>query len=383
MPFQNSIVGGAGALVRALIKSPNFVTGVSGWIIRRDGSAEFSNATIRGILIDSDQFVYNGIPAFGNPPIASICKPGTTVDTFGNPVVPDAITTYNAFGAAINCLSMANSAFFQYQDTASAVQGSLILSIASTAGNDPVNASAYPAGMFGVDPAFADSILTVGANINLQQLAYTQQAKVAAQTGAGANNPFVYLSAPEQGQSGHLAMVMQGTSPDGTQPSQLIVSIQPTGTSLPAPITQALFELKGQMASDSIYFRVPATVGAARPAGTEFSHLFSTLGYANGWLDGGRVPGKYRFIVAPPNSVEIFGSLKVPAGFAAGQVVVTLPAAYQPNNPQSIPWRNTTAGNLTGWLSYDAAGVLKFQGPPASVVANDVLDFHGLISLDG
>ena len=47
MTFRNSVVGGT-TLVRPAIKSPNFVTGVSGWSIDRNGSAEFNDITIRG-----------------------------------------------------------------------------------------------------------------------------------------------------------------------------------------------------------------------------------------------------------------------------------------------------------------------------------------------
>jgi len=45
--FRDQIVGGT-RLIRNDIHSPNFVTGVSGWIIRKDGTAEFSDAVIRG-----------------------------------------------------------------------------------------------------------------------------------------------------------------------------------------------------------------------------------------------------------------------------------------------------------------------------------------------
>lgn len=50
MPFLNPVVGGNGALIRPAIKSPNYVPGVSGWSINRDGSAEFNNVTVRGSL---------------------------------------------------------------------------------------------------------------------------------------------------------------------------------------------------------------------------------------------------------------------------------------------------------------------------------------------
>lgn len=49
-PDDDQLVGGT-VLRRPAIRSPNFVTGVSGWSINIDGSAEFQNATIRGSLV--------------------------------------------------------------------------------------------------------------------------------------------------------------------------------------------------------------------------------------------------------------------------------------------------------------------------------------------
>lgn len=50
MPFTNEIAGGNGALVRNWMQSQNFVAGVSGWQIRKDGNVEFNNGTFRGSL---------------------------------------------------------------------------------------------------------------------------------------------------------------------------------------------------------------------------------------------------------------------------------------------------------------------------------------------
>ena len=50
MAFQNDVVGGT-TLVRNAINSPNYVPGVSGWTINRDGSAEFANVTTRGPVV--------------------------------------------------------------------------------------------------------------------------------------------------------------------------------------------------------------------------------------------------------------------------------------------------------------------------------------------
>jgi hypothetical protein len=68
MAFENPVVAGEGGiLIRESIQSPDFVAGVSGWIIRRDGSAEFNDITARGrievgptngpqVVIDSTPF---------------------------------------------------------------------------------------------------------------------------------------------------------------------------------------------------------------------------------------------------------------------------------------------------------------------------------------
>lgn len=50
MGFSNPLVAGI-QLIRSAIRSANYVAGVSGWTINRDGTAEFSAATVRGILI--------------------------------------------------------------------------------------------------------------------------------------------------------------------------------------------------------------------------------------------------------------------------------------------------------------------------------------------
>lgn len=47
MPFRNNIVAGT-TLVRDSIHSPNYLAGISGWTIDKDGSAQFNNVTVRG-----------------------------------------------------------------------------------------------------------------------------------------------------------------------------------------------------------------------------------------------------------------------------------------------------------------------------------------------
>jgi hypothetical protein len=82
--FRNPIVAG-NVLVRNAIQSPNYLPGSAGWIIRRDGSAEFSNAIFRGsvdISGSNNLLMYTSTPAAGDLVIA--LAPNAGADTFGN-----------------------------------------------------------------------------------------------------------------------------------------------------------------------------------------------------------------------------------------------------------------------------------------------------------
>jgi hypothetical protein len=65
MPFTNEIAAGNGAIVRNWLQSENFVTGVSGWRISKNGNAEFSNGTFRGSIesgpLSGQHFVVNNV----------------------------------------------------------------------------------------------------------------------------------------------------------------------------------------------------------------------------------------------------------------------------------------------------------------------------------
>lgn len=75
MPFNNDIAGGNGALVRNQLISPNYVAGVSGWRIGKDGSVEFNNGTFRGSIT-------SGNPAAQHIVINNIGGTGDAVDVY-------------------------------------------------------------------------------------------------------------------------------------------------------------------------------------------------------------------------------------------------------------------------------------------------------------
>lgn len=103
---ENPVVGGT-VLRRAAIQSPNYVTGVSGWTINQDGSAEFNNLTIRGsfqgtefIINKNGTFFYSPSEAAGNL-VASIA-PAAGVDSFGNNFLAGHASYGASFAVALN-----------------------------------------------------------------------------------------------------------------------------------------------------------------------------------------------------------------------------------------------------------------------------------------
>lgn len=81
--FNNSILGGVGALIRQYIQSPNYVAGTSGWTINRDGSAEFNAGTFRGnITTSGDVLLYSPAPGAGTLKFAFSAAGGA--DAYGN-----------------------------------------------------------------------------------------------------------------------------------------------------------------------------------------------------------------------------------------------------------------------------------------------------------
>ena len=89
--FAHDVAGGSGNLIAVSVQSPNFRTGVQGWQIRRDGSAEFDDVTIRGgVTVDGTTLAYSGTPAAGN--LVYSQSPAGGTDPHGNVYLAGAVT---------------------------------------------------------------------------------------------------------------------------------------------------------------------------------------------------------------------------------------------------------------------------------------------------
>lgn len=95
MPFTNEVIGTNGVLIRNWLQSANYVSGVSGWQITKDGAAEFNNGTFRGSIevgpLTGQHFIVNNsatgdvidIYDSSNTLVAKIDKFGEIITTSG------------------------------------------------------------------------------------------------------------------------------------------------------------------------------------------------------------------------------------------------------------------------------------------------------------
>lgn len=132
--FSNSVIGGQSTLIRAAIKTPNYVPNTTGWSVNKDGTAEFNSLTARGTL--------NAATIIG----ALIENAAGTwqIDSSGN------LFIFNTFGAVLFRVDTGRHALLFYADTGSAAQGALIASIAQANGSDSFG-NAYQQGVQSYD----------------------------------------------------------------------------------------------------------------------------------------------------------------------------------------------------------------------------------------
>lgn len=107
MAFKNEITAGT-TLIREAIQSQGFQSGVQGWTIRADGSAEFNNVVIRGgTVVSGLALYYDGTPALGNLIMSISATAGT--DAFGNAYV-EGVGLYGASGELVAIDAAGNTA---------------------------------------------------------------------------------------------------------------------------------------------------------------------------------------------------------------------------------------------------------------------------------
>lgn len=119
--------------------------------------------------------------------IASLIAAGTIVAGIVNGTEIDGaiFKLLNSFGAVDLLLDSGTDALFLYADTGSAVQGSLLSSLAARAVNDPIDATAVPQGLFSQQITLANQGATPAAIANTSILFSSPLGRLRCINGAG------------------------------------------------------------------------------------------------------------------------------------------------------------------------------------------------------
>jgi hypothetical protein len=326
MQPDNPIVGGT-VLRRPAIQSPNFVSGVSGWTINADGSAEFTNLKIDGgsnveititfsdgsqIHIYAGDYVENGGGTIPGAWSTYLPKPQT-----GATWAPGAIGAQSSASGP-----SANLEIFSPYDSAHAdLQSSIILSNGSGVGQSSV----------GIDATLmeVDADLRVLSSHSLTcDLNTATQIAIALIAQLDAHN--------------RLTIAVNGTMVWGNGTA--------TGD------TTLYRSAAAQLAADTILANVSGSA--------ETWHTMAGS-YTAPWADFGNPQAAGRYRLMPDGTVALNGTLKTTANVTTGAAIFTLPAAYRPaaNNDQSFPVVFTTSGGAvaTGTINVTSAGVISLS----------------------
>lgn len=332
--FENNIINALNALIRAAIHSPNFITGVSGWTINKDGSAEFNNLTLRGTF-QGTNWVINSSGLFMYDP----------TETLGNLVV---------------------------SITANAVTGPLGESVLAgitigKAANAQVNIKATAAGFgvldFPLNNATFPGLALINATVRPGPPTYGQ----------------LSLFGPSASSSGFTDLISEAWN-----------SVNASGTSF-ANKTTGIFDSTATyreytyLDASGFAIRACSQITAVDPT---TAITGSTPAIPESWKDlrplsnsfigtvAGSPPPQYR--KCADGDIQIFGLIRTPptTGNYNGTVWGTLAAGYRPNKTIRAFAANVADGAATPVMTITANGNLVFNYLPASLAQTDIFVNH-------
>lgn len=182
MTFRNTILAGE-ELVRTGMRSPNYVAGLIGWRIARDGSVEFNNGTFRGTItasaidiggadatsfhVDIDGNLWLGAATFAAAPF-KVANTGSLTVTGGSitgTLITGGTLQTATFGARV-VISAGGAGVIEFYNTGGALSGTLSGRADWGGGNLRVNTSFDVSGIlqgFGRIDALAGLTVSGGA----------------------------------------------------------------------------------------------------------------------------------------------------------------------------------------------------------------------------
>jgi hypothetical protein len=330
MPFGNPLAAGL-QLIREDLQSDNFVTGVSGWSIFRNGNAEFNNVTIRGgVTEDGTGLYYNGTPGAGTLFLTISATAG--VDSFGT-AYPAGVTLFNA---SVQVGNWTSSGF----------------SVNSTTGT----------GIASLQPS--------GSNVNSPELFISGKPAassvlgglVAIYNNATSNDQiFLYgpvnLAAVDANVSRAWINMLAGAATDGAT-GYLAWNDNFSGGN---PLQWGQF---GITAFGTIQGVEPGHVGAGIASAAPWHPVAGNIGYQNNWTDFGGTEQTVRFRIDASRRVWLDGDAKPGAGsYVNGNNLFAMPAGYRPVNDRAYGMVPTANGTGTGsfTLNVRAAGNVQVE----------------------
>lgn len=316
MPFSNPLAAGL-QLIRQALRSPNYVAGVSGWTINRDGSAEFNNVTIRGLVVilsGQSVLMYSGSAPSAGTLIISISPTGGT-DAFGN-----------TYPKGINI---------------------------GGAGNPGVSAGFTGSNGFLYFPGVVPNV-HLDANLEINHL------------GSGtAEQSFLTLSSAQDAtQMDYVALNMVASSADGTGLPKITEAYVDSSSVIHG---MRAMGIAGIADIGTITATEPGTgTSRANVAAAETWHSVSSFGTGFGNQGGIYPPVRYRKLPIGPNgSVELDGSVVTTAATAAGAQVFALPTGYVPSFQHQV----VTVTNFSGAAGANATVTVTQTGAVQAAAA--------------
>ncbi|MGH3223577.1 MAG: hypothetical protein ACRDPY_33655 [Streptosporangiaceae bacterium] len=326
--FSNPIIGGGGALVYPSIHSPDYVTEVSGWTVSKDGSAEFSDVTIRGTILAAT-IIGALIENSAADPKTSIAADGSVSITNAAGVIifgisPAGILTwYSAAGAVLmqmspaGILSITDPALVEFPSGA-AFENTAAQITSQLGGTSPaqyINTQIRSA-----------SAITAGAR-DLADLSFNSAAE---DNSSSANLDFIYIGS------------------NGTEHEYAFLDI--TGLNI----------LAGSI--------IAAHPGSSPAVPESWQTLTLENGYTAGTNNGFTDDPMVR-VAADNKNLQFKGTLKAPASGYANPFAA-LPSGY-PNANFGGPYGKAVVANLTGstvdHLQVQNNGNLQLEAPAASI----------------
>jgi hypothetical protein len=339
----------------------------------------------------SGLFVYNGTPAYGNPPVFAVVAPGVTQDPYGNAVeavmnigdlaaahlgADDSGNLYLADSTGDTRIYLSPSLALMAIYTAGTA--GLLATIAGTAGTEPLSHSSYDAGI-----AAYVTLTGTYAGVHAVELANQTTPYGPALAGLTIKNtthppaiPPGMAGACDSTGSRYRILSGAGSAGDNyfvidtwSEAANPYSSFFPGALCSPGPAVETgtveLATIFVSPVSGGTLCQLVADTWNYVGSGTA-GPIATPPGFASDWANYGHGGADLAYRLCPDGDVEITGVITPSAG-AAG-TVFTIPGAYAPASDQAITGYDQTGASIAAFSIVPSGAVSLFTTPAAGHV---------------